>query len=105
MKENGNWRGNRGSPSDRGYGAAWGRLRKLVMARDLWLCQPCKREGRITPAREADHIVPKSDGGGDSLENIQAICVPCHRAKTQEEAARAQGRRLRPSFGVDGWPE
>lgn len=33
---------------------------------------------------EADHIVEVSAGGETSLENIQTLCVPCHKAKTKK---------------------
>ncbi|MBL3552699.1 HNH endonuclease [Rhodovulum sulfidophilum] len=97
------WR-NRPSASERGYGRGWKALRKRVMQRDSWLCQPCLRTGRVTPATECDHVVPKAQGGTDDEGNLQAICADCHKAKTEREAAEAQGRRLRPSFGEDGWP-
>lgn len=74
------------------------------MDRDDWLCQPCQRKGRITPATEVDHITPKSRGGTDDLGQLQAICRECHQAKTETESAEAQGRRIKPSIGEDGWP-
>lgn len=52
---------------------------------------------------ECDHVVPKAQGGTDDEGNMQAICADCHKAKTEREAAEGQGRRLRPSFGEDGW--
>ncbi|RBO52972.1 HNH endonuclease [Rhodovulum sp. BSW8] len=98
----GQWR-DRPSASERGYGRGWKALRKRVMQRDSWLCQPCLRTGRVTPATECDHVVPKAQGGTDDEGNLQAICADCHKAKTEREAAEARGRRLRPSFGADGW--
>lgn len=62
--------------------------------------------GRPTPARHVDHITPKSQGGTDEHDNLQSICIDCHKAKTAEEAAtirealRAEGK---PSIGADGW--
>jgi 5-methylcytosine-specific restriction enzyme A len=80
------------------------------MDRDMWLCQPCRKQGRTTAAIQCDHITPKAKGGTDELDNLQAICQPCHQAKTDREAAEAQGRTLRPRVGFDGqgnpiWPE
>ena len=98
------WKHDRRSRQERGYGARWDKLRKLAMDRDDWLCQPCKREGRATPAREVDHIIPKSQGGTDDLDQLQAICKTCHQEKTQREAAEAQGRKSKPRIGADGWP-
>ena len=94
----------RGSRHERGYGRQWELLRAATLERDKHLCQPCLREGKLTPAREVDHIVPKFEGGADDLSNTQAICRPCHQAKPQAEAARAQGRKPRPTIGEDGWP-
>lgn len=80
------------------------------MTRDDWLCQPCQRKGRVTPATECDHIMPKHKGGTDDIDNLAAICKPCHAEKTALEAAEAQGRKLkrRLSFDKEGfpiWPE
>jgi hypothetical protein len=45
---------------------------------------------------EADHRVPVWNGGGQcGLENLQTLCVACHRAKTTGEArTRADQRRV-----------
>lgn len=104
------WQGQRGTSTERGYGAKWRKIRVHAMRRDNWLCQPCQREGRITPATECDHIKPKAQGGMDSMDNLQAICNMCHRAKTTREAAEAQGRRVvdRLAFDHEGrpmWPK
>ncbi len=100
------WQRDGRSRQARGYGRLWEKLRAAALARDLHLCQPCKRAGRVTPATEVDHITPKAQGGTDTLENTQAICGPCHRAKTAREAAEAQGRtvRKRRRIGLDGYP-
>lgn len=75
----------RGTRQQRGYGAEWDRLRALVMRRDAGLCQPCLKRGHVTGAKAVDHIVNKKAGGGDELANLQAICNPCHAAKTAAE--------------------
>lgn len=73
-----------------GYGSRWRKLRALIMERDKWLCQACKRQGRASPAYAVDHIVNRAEGGDDSPENLEAICRSCHQRKTQEEASRAR---------------
>jgi len=88
------------SRHERGYGKDWDRLRQQVMVRDKRLCQPCLRNGRATPAREVDHIKPKAKGGTDDMANLQAICSPCHREKSQ----RDEGKRVKVQIGPDGWP-
>ncbi len=75
----------RGSAADRGYGAAWVKLRRMIMTRDAGLCQPCQAAGRVTIAAQVDHIVPKARGGTDDPGNLQAICRQCHQAKTDRE--------------------
>ena len=89
------------SRHERGYGHQWERIRKLVLQRDNRLCQPCLRKSRVTPAAAVDHILAKAKGGTDELENLEAICRPCHLDKTMRE----QGRRRKRRIGVDGWPE
>lgn len=69
-----------------GRGKGWAKLRKQVMDRDRWLCQPCARAGRITVATECDHITPICNGGNDDPLNLQAICTDCHKAKSAQEA-------------------
>lgn len=71
---------------DRGYGTAWERLRLQVLERDSHLCLECLRAGIFNHGRNVDHIVPKSQGGGDELSNLQTLCDTCHTAKTQAEA-------------------
>ena len=98
------------SRHERGYGTQWQKLRKLIIARDCALCQPCKRKGRATPFAAVDHIKPKAQGGTDDAANLQAICAACHLEKSLAESAQAQGRTIRPklTFTRDGkplWPE
>jgi 5-methylcytosine-specific restriction protein A len=72
----------RGTTTERGYGAAWQRLRVRILERDKYLCQSCLRAGRVTPATDVDHIKPKADGGTDDDGNLESKCKPCHDAKT-----------------------
>ena len=98
------------SRQSRGYGAAWDKLRQVIIKRDFGLCQACKREGRLNPYRKGqgfavDHIVAKAAGGTDEPGNLELKCGPCHLAKTEREAASAQGRTVKPTIGLDGWPK
>lgn len=71
-------------------GRPWRRKRDQVMARDKYLCQcdECKATGALKMAHEVDHIVPLSQGGTDTPDNLRAINRDCHKAKTQREARR-----------------
>jgi 5-methylcytosine-specific restriction enzyme A len=98
------WHHAKQSRHERGYGADWVKARALILERDCYLCQPCQREGRVTPATAVDHIIPKAKGGTGDDYNLQSICDACHDAKTASEAAEAQGRKLKRQIGEDGWP-
>lgn len=78
----------RGSSSARGYGARWQKLREIVLSRDKYLCQECKKLGRLALASDVDHIIPKSKGGIDEMENLQSLCHRCHSSKTAREEGR-----------------
>jgi len=90
------------SRHQRGYGTAWDKLRLRILERDCYLCRckHCKAEGRVTPATEVDHVVPKAKGGTDEPSNLQAINVDCHKRKGLEE----KGIEPRPGFSSVGRP-
>ena len=91
-----------GSRHERGYGYTWSaKIRPMVLARDLYLCQPCLTAGRTTQADAVDHIIPKAQDGTDDYENLQAICDSCHKRKTRDEMKTTK----RVTFGADGWPK
>lgn len=81
----------RGSRHARGYGKDWEKTRVRILRRDNGLCQPCLKNHRVTPASQVDHIVPKAEGGTDEDENLQSICLDCHKVKTAKEANRGRG--------------
>lgn len=84
------WKKSSNTKQERG-GRPWRRIRQRVLERDKGLCQPCLVQGKYTPAIEVDHVINIASGGTDSDDNLQAICDPCHKAKTQAEARRGRG--------------
>lgn len=56
------------------------RKRFEVFKRDKFTCQYC---GKRPPdvVLECDHIVPKVEGGPDTLENLTTSCMPCNQGK------------------------
>ena len=62
-------------PSDRYFRTAdWKRLRAKALQR-----QPvCVTPGCGGHATFADHIVPRRQGGLDTLENLQSMCAICY---------------------------
>ena len=96
------WASSRESSTKRGYGRRHAQLRELLLRQEP-LCRHCKAKNppRITPATIADHIVSIAKGGAiHGLENLQPLCRRCHDKKTLVE----QGKRPRPTIGLDGWP-
>jgi 5-methylcytosine-specific restriction protein A len=70
------------------YGKNWPAIRAKILLRDKWQCQSC---GRICADRyeaQVDHRVAKRDGGDDSDDNLQTLCLTCHGRKSREEASR-----------------
>ena len=57
-------------------------LRIEIAYRQRYACQACGLFP-IPPTFEVDHIVALQDGGRDVAENLQALCVACHRDKTR----------------------
>lgn len=74
----------RGTAHERGYGANWQKLRRMILAEHP-LCVMCKAAGQVMSANEVDHILPKTQGGDDSLENLQPLCKRCHMRKTARD--------------------
>jgi len=66
--------------------------------RDGWVCRRCGFRGRRGRGElHADHVVSRARGGLDVLGNLQTLCVPCHRVKSEGErragVERRRGRR------------
>lgn len=67
-------------------------LRLVIFKRDNWKCKICGRQVRSGKKRHrqghllavADHIIPKSKNGPDTLENLQTLCRYCDEAKADK---------------------
>jgi len=55
------------------------------------LCAECERQGRVTVAVIRDHIKPLAEGGEDTEDNTQGLCVACHDKKSAGESKRGRG--------------
>lgn len=56
-------------------------IKVAVMQRDKGTCQMC---GYQDPYIEFDHIIPRSKGGPNTIENIQLLCRGCNRRKSNK---------------------
>lgn len=80
--------------------ARWDRLRLIVLEEAGYQCEKCGRVGRL----EVDHVRPRRVAPELAWErsNLQALCRPCHFAKTATENAK---RRERKPTGWDALVE
>jgi 5-methylcytosine-specific restriction endonuclease McrA len=63
--------------------SAWRQLSLAVVERDA-ACVECGGTCMLS----AHHIIPRAEGGPDTLANLEALCVACH---GREEARRRAG--------------
>ena len=75
-------------------GAAGPRLRRQTLARDRYTCRRCGVVDRSGRSLQADHIAPLDLGGANALDNMQTLCIDCHRAKSVAEQKEAAARRI-----------
>ncbi|ELY95178.1 HNH endonuclease [Natrialba hulunbeirensis JCM 10989] len=80
---------------DRGYGDGWEELRQQTLRRDNYACTRCGADDRTL---QAHHIVPRSAGGPDELENLLTLCRPCHGVIHQHNNAFDDVRDDAPLF-------
>lgn len=65
-------------------------------------CAKCDRDiWFLALPFEIDHITPLELGGHEGPHNLQALCIPCHKAKTKLDVARIakakrQAKLLKP---------
>ncbi|ADD04077.1 uncharacterized protein Nmag_0490 [Natrialba magadii ATCC 43099] len=93
--DNGNDDSDHGHDDNRGYGDGWEELRQQTLRRDNYACTRCGADDRTL---QAHHIVPRSAGGPDELENLLTLCRPCHGVIHQHNSAFDDVRDDAPLF-------
>lgn len=79
----------RGSPSARGYGRQWRKVRAAVLA-DEPLCRMCAEQGTTMAATEVDHV--DGNSSNNDRANLRPLCKPCHSRRTLRD--QGWGRRV-----------
>ncbi|MEN9448441.1 MAG: hypothetical protein RJA25_1731 [Bacteroidota bacterium] len=60
-------------------------IRWQVFRRDNWRCVACGRSAEDNVILHVDHIIPRSKGGKDELENYQTLCETCNIGKSNKD--------------------
>lgn len=66
------------------------KLRKQALKRDNHTCQQC---GATDVPLEINHINNKAQGGTDTLDNLETLCIPCHAPETRQQTIHGQQQR------------
>ena len=79
----------RGTSAERGYDAAWRRVRDKRRLLNPF-CQDCEERGRIECMEIVDHVIPVDVDPTLRLEldNTRSLCRSCHAIKTNADAKR-----------------
>jgi len=64
----------------------WRAIRAAVIARD----PVCKTPACGRTSTHADHIIPREQGGPDTMSNLRGLCASCHNRRS------ARGRNVEP---------
>lgn len=89
--------------------AAWQKVREAALIRDHYLCQPCLRRERLTPATTVHHIKPIETHPELALDpdNLESICPACHNREHPEKGKpkRIEVRRRARIVAMEPNPE
>lgn len=77
-------------------GKRWRMVREVVLKRDYYLCQVCKREGRITEGKIVHHIIElrEDESLAYELSNLETVCDACHNRLHPERNGSKKQRNI-----------
>jgi hypothetical protein len=67
-------------------------IRWQVFQRDQWKCVSCGRNSHSGAILHVDHIIPRSRGGPDTLDNYQTLCDVCNIGKGNRDATNLRNK-------------
>ena len=73
-------------------------LREAVFTRDRYTCQVCGKSVKDGVILHAHHIVYRSNGGTDRINNLLTVCHKCHTPKNHQPGGKLYG--LKPKTGT-----
>ena len=81
------------------YGTSqWKKVREQYINQHP-LCEHCEKRGYVVEGKEVDHIVEIEDGGDKTNpDNLQTLCIRCHRKKTADEKRRREDKKKLNGF-------
>ena len=85
------------SLKDSGSSSRWRKIRQQVIRRD-GVCQQCGSDEKLS----VDHIVPRTLGGNDSMNNLQCLCSSCN---SRKGGRFFESTRTPPTLPVSFYPE
>jgi Zn-finger nucleic acid-binding protein len=85
------------------FTSVWMRQRFLVFRKDNFTCRYCGRSPIIDGVSlECDHILPKSKGGKDDIENLITSCKDCNGGKLDVMLTKDQERLFKEREALNG---
>jgi 5-methylcytosine-specific restriction endonuclease McrA len=78
----------RGKTAARGYDARWRHLVELAIRAHAY-CADCGHTGDKDNPLTGDHIIPRADGGPNTLSNVAVRCRRCNSSRQGKRRERA----------------
>lgn len=72
------------------YGS-WNDREKKLLRRQEGFCPVCLAKITVDDPCETDHVIPRSLGGKDNIDNLQLVHKSCHKAKTRSDGSLKRG--------------